>query len=761
MVRANRFSMDRLVHIILYIFFKFFEENLNSPPRLAADIMSQSTTGFAIWEEARVLPLDDERLPLAAKGKLSQAFQILDQKNPWASAALCGVSPRSGRERCTCNFWKQTGKRCSHLWSMLFYERVGDAAKYQAEAKSYSRIVKKLKLEDTAPARTKRSSSGSRAHGVDRVKEVAEFFNVTKKDLMRWDCGLPPEKESSPKPEPESKRKRKRELSASDETAPESSPGKKARNAPAKSASVKTPKKSASAKTPKKPAPAKTPKKPSPAKTRKKPAPAKTPKKSASAKTKPKEPAQRGQPPHIRSLQQESKDKSRKRQRQEDTSEPQTESSEPRTKSSEPRTESSEPRTKSSEPRTDPSDPRTDSSEPDSSTGTPQLTSGVVPPAGSLNETSIFCWLNSLLAALSACPGFVDSVRTMSEQATDEQHKSLPDLRPLYEHLVAVQRGGNEKPLDTTDIYNTITEWVGLERRVQEDPGFAFEEIVREMELKFDAGLLENVHTHVSFQTICPTKGCDHNEHTLLSYSSIRRRVYWRSRLNGVRAEIETSMVTHRACPKCGTMIEVDAPLIPLFLPQIATVQYHYSEELIWKSVTTPWIMNIPEKIALGKKADGFVGDNMWPKYQTYSLVSAVLRRGVRVDKGHNTSVVKKDGQWFHINDTRVTEVASPNAPMQENSTKRLVVPLMTFYVLDNATEGASSAAGDHDSPLWIYPPPNADTLEHSDSEGASEPNDNRDCTQDQSGKDSDGSNDRQSSVERDPKAPDWTEGTP
>lgn len=110
--------------------FRFYEENMNSEPRLSARTMSNSTEGYYLWEIQAVNPVPPEFIPASPiwLADLETVFEVRNLENTTLTDAHCGLepNPQQGvpRERCTCHWHAQTGKRCIHLWALLFYMRL-------------------------------------------------------------------------------------------------------------------------------------------------------------------------------------------------------------------------------------------------------------------------------------------------------------------------------------------------------------------------------------------------------------------------------------------------------------------------------------------------------------------------------------------------------------------------------------------------------------------------------------------------------------
>lgn len=197
----NNKRLDRLLFIIIHLFFRHYEENLNLAPRVAADIMEASNSGYSLWDMGFVSPIPEQRMPPQLQHQFGVAYQIRDIDDPAKVDAICGFGKVSKREYCLCEFFRKTGKRCAHLWAVLLFERLGPADNYDQEIKSLQQILKRLNQEDDdldleeAAVRAEEDDTDDAKDGEDewdsdeeetREEELARFFKVTIEELADW-----------------------------------------------------------------------------------------------------------------------------------------------------------------------------------------------------------------------------------------------------------------------------------------------------------------------------------------------------------------------------------------------------------------------------------------------------------------------------------------------------------------------------------------------------------------------------------------------
>lgn len=172
---------------------------MNSPPRISAKIMSNSTDGYELWDIQAIQPLLDHRRPTEPEWLqgLDTVYEVRDIDDVTKSDAFCGLEPdqRTGisRERCTCYWHSQSGKRCRHLWAMLFYMRLGSAVEHENNMANYLSVMNKLRIQDLEDGDDDdddddedNDNSQDNAAKQSREQQIADYFRINKDSLADW-----------------------------------------------------------------------------------------------------------------------------------------------------------------------------------------------------------------------------------------------------------------------------------------------------------------------------------------------------------------------------------------------------------------------------------------------------------------------------------------------------------------------------------------------------------------------------------------------
>lgn len=130
--RANK-RLDRLILIIIQVFFPYFENLPFNEPRPSPDLVRQIYTGLDIWQSDNVeeVHAGDQALPGLLRHGLERAFVV---RAPTHARINCGRL-LNGRWYCLCHYFSQTGKRCSHLWAAQTLDLCGLVTSFDTEVR--------------------------------------------------------------------------------------------------------------------------------------------------------------------------------------------------------------------------------------------------------------------------------------------------------------------------------------------------------------------------------------------------------------------------------------------------------------------------------------------------------------------------------------------------------------------------------------------------------------------------------------------------
>lgn len=176
-------SMDRLVAIVLLVFFRYFEEYYNGEPRVAAHVMERSNWGYECWESERIVEFD--RVVPEVYAGWSPLYACYSHNDPTRLLAICGIDRLSGRERCNCDYFDQSGRRCHHIWAMVIHMRLGSAAQYETENLTYAATMKEIRVDLGEPPAWY-DEEGEETSLPSRESEVAAHFNEDEESLADW-----------------------------------------------------------------------------------------------------------------------------------------------------------------------------------------------------------------------------------------------------------------------------------------------------------------------------------------------------------------------------------------------------------------------------------------------------------------------------------------------------------------------------------------------------------------------------------------------
>ncbi|KAK6905654.1 hypothetical protein I203_106484 [Kwoniella mangroviensis CBS 8507] len=138
--RANK-RLDRLIAILINSYFPFYENVPPADSRADPGLQKQLFDGMYIWEINRIKPCESSRVPLAVRCSFdapSDCYIIVWSPNPRVDNEVhfCGKQTTEKRNFCTCSTWRETGKRCAHLWAATMYETCGSLTDFESKTSS-------------------------------------------------------------------------------------------------------------------------------------------------------------------------------------------------------------------------------------------------------------------------------------------------------------------------------------------------------------------------------------------------------------------------------------------------------------------------------------------------------------------------------------------------------------------------------------------------------------------------------------------------
>ncbi|EIW72614.1 hypothetical protein TREMEDRAFT_58784 [Tremella mesenterica DSM 1558] len=128
--RANK-RTDKLLAIIIDVYFPMY---LHSPPtsgRCDPTVLGHILRGLELWEQGAVHECFGDEIPISIRGQFDHTFCVTAATSgqPSANKHYCGVKDET-RERCSCKYFAETGKRCSGLWALYCFRNCGTSEDY-------------------------------------------------------------------------------------------------------------------------------------------------------------------------------------------------------------------------------------------------------------------------------------------------------------------------------------------------------------------------------------------------------------------------------------------------------------------------------------------------------------------------------------------------------------------------------------------------------------------------------------------------------
>lgn len=167
--RSNK-RLDRLVAVIIQLYFPYFEHLPHSTPRPDPKFVHHLFAGLNAWsgDGVKLLAADSHELPPLIRGTLNPVFAV--RRQPGSPSVICGKFVKSARWTCSCQYHMRTGKRCLHLWAVTTYELCGPISAFEdrcAKAQKVTRLAR-----DTGIA----SPSHHAGTAQDEVDDLASYW---------------------------------------------------------------------------------------------------------------------------------------------------------------------------------------------------------------------------------------------------------------------------------------------------------------------------------------------------------------------------------------------------------------------------------------------------------------------------------------------------------------------------------------------------------------------------------------------------------
>lgn len=133
--------MDRLVDILLNIFFPFYSEQEFSGPRPNPALVNRIHRGFDIWSSGNIYKVPDCEHP-TVQLTIVQPYAIRGPNSNGETVVKAYVGlTATGSEYCTCPGFAAHGKRCSHLWAFANMRLCGPIEQYERRTMRVAEVL--------------------------------------------------------------------------------------------------------------------------------------------------------------------------------------------------------------------------------------------------------------------------------------------------------------------------------------------------------------------------------------------------------------------------------------------------------------------------------------------------------------------------------------------------------------------------------------------------------------------------------------------
>ena len=125
---TNTNRLDRLVHILAFVYFPYYRQATPADPSLNTKLAEALRGGLSSWESDSIRRIPPERLPVAIRDLYQHPVYAVRGTVPGTSGQsvhFAGLSITGRGYDCDCGQWEQTLQTCKHLWAVAVFERCG------------------------------------------------------------------------------------------------------------------------------------------------------------------------------------------------------------------------------------------------------------------------------------------------------------------------------------------------------------------------------------------------------------------------------------------------------------------------------------------------------------------------------------------------------------------------------------------------------------------------------------------------------------
>ncbi|ORX40924.1 hypothetical protein BD324DRAFT_647829 [Kockovaella imperatae] len=148
--RINR-RLDRLLHILVFIYFPYYEKGDRGDPRINRDLAKRLRTAMDIWEDDVIRMRYESPLYLVRESSAADDVFVTGRQY------YVGHARNGRRPVCECEAFEYTGKSCAHLLALKIVNRCGTVTDHFRDAKAIaSRLPDPPTNEETSELNERR-----------------------------------------------------------------------------------------------------------------------------------------------------------------------------------------------------------------------------------------------------------------------------------------------------------------------------------------------------------------------------------------------------------------------------------------------------------------------------------------------------------------------------------------------------------------------------------------------------------------------------
>ncbi|ORX38922.1 hypothetical protein BD324DRAFT_649021 [Kockovaella imperatae] len=160
--RINR-RLDRLLHILVFIYFPYYEKGDRGDPRINRDLAKRLRTAMDIWEDDGIKEVPLSSLPTVIRMRYESPLYLVRESSAADDVFVTGRQyyvghARNGRRPvCECEAFEYTGKSCAHLLALKIVNRCGTVTDHFRDAEAIaSRLPDPPTNEETSELNERR-----------------------------------------------------------------------------------------------------------------------------------------------------------------------------------------------------------------------------------------------------------------------------------------------------------------------------------------------------------------------------------------------------------------------------------------------------------------------------------------------------------------------------------------------------------------------------------------------------------------------------